>query len=66
MKQFLFFAGNQFYPYGGWNDFKASFDTAEQAHDEWIKSTTEKVYDWAHVVDLKSGEEVASYSLRDY
>lgn len=29
MKQYLFFSGYNYYPCGGWDDFKESFDTIE-------------------------------------
>jgi len=31
MKRFLLFVTDQFYSYGGWNDFKGHFDTREEA-----------------------------------
>lgn len=31
LKRFLVFCGNQFYPQGGWKDFRCSFETVENA-----------------------------------
>lgn len=31
MKRFLLFAGDIYYPVGGWNDFVGAFDSAEEA-----------------------------------
>jgi len=33
MKRYLVFAGSNFYPNGGWRDFKAGFDTQDEASD---------------------------------
>lgn len=32
MKRYLVFSFDQYYPCGGWNDFKGSFDTYEEAY----------------------------------
>lgn len=51
MKRYLLFAGDHYYPSGGWNDFVGSFDTAREAM-EWAESKAIKDSDdWAHVVD---------------
>jgi len=34
MKRYLLFATDQYYPYGGWDDFKGHFDTREEAEKE--------------------------------
>lgn len=53
MKRYLLFAGAIYYPAGGWDDFKGSFDTVLDAL-EAVKSHT----DWHHVVDSITGERV--------
>lgn len=52
MKRFLLFRGQTYYAAGGWNDFKGSFDTLEEA-----KATPKVEYcdDWEHVIDTVSG-----------
>lgn len=63
MKRFLLFAGDQYYPSGGWQDFKKSFDTVLEAvkaaagntKDTDLRSGT---WDWWQVVDLETGKMV--------
>ncbi len=50
MKRYLLFAGEQYYPLGGWDDLKGSFDTVEAA-------IAFPIYcDWKQVVDGISGD----------
>jgi hypothetical protein len=63
MKRFLLFAGDQYYPSGGWQDFKKSFDTALEAVRAAAGSTKEvdlktRSWEWWQVVDLKTGKMV--------
>lgn len=44
MKRYLLFAGNYFYPLGGWNDFVGDYDTIEEALQYAVK-------EWWHIVD---------------
>jgi hypothetical protein len=60
MKRFLVFAGDMYYPDGGWNDFRGAYDTLKEAKarvDE-IKHNEETCsgYDWAHIADTATGE----------
>jgi len=55
-KRFLLFAGNTYYPAGGWNDLRGSFDTPEAAV-EYLTSTHSGL-DWWQVVDTISNEVV--------
>jgi len=48
MKRFLLFAGDFYYPNGGWDDFKGDFDSVENAKD-WLEG--DGGADWAHVID---------------
>ncbi len=41
---FLLFAGDTYYPSGGWEDYRGSFATLESAVD------AAKGWDWYHVV----------------
>lgn len=45
MKQFLLFGGDNYYPSGGWGDFKGSFDTVSEAVESRGGG------DWWHIVD---------------
>lgn len=49
MKRYLLFAGNDYYPSGGWHDLKASFD--DRPTDDQIVQLTRE-YDWWDLVDL--------------
>lgn len=52
MKTYLVFAGDDFYPEGGWEDFVASFDDWPAAL-ACAKEQAAKDYQWAQVVDTK-------------
>jgi hypothetical protein len=43
----MLFAGETYYPLGGFEDFTGSFDTLEEAH-AWVARV--RGIDWAHVV----------------
>lgn len=52
MDQYLLFAGDQFYPDGGWQDFKGSFTTLKAA----LREAAAWGADWWQIVDLKTGK----------
>ena len=52
MKQFLLFAGDQYYPSGGWGDFKGSFDTIAEAR---AAERALPGHDWWQIIDVKTG-----------
>lgn len=47
---FALFAGEAYYPFGGWEDFHGVYDSLEAARE------AARGYDWAHVVDLAARE----------
>lgn len=47
MIQYLVFAGDYYYPCGGWNDYKSSFESIEEA----LAAITTLNVDWWHIVD---------------
>jgi hypothetical protein len=52
MKRFLLFAGYDYYPHGGWNDFKGAFDTIEEAQTAFTKFIQEDSgFTWGHILD---------------
>lgn len=59
MKRFMLFAGENYYPCGGMEDFKGSFDTYEEA-EEYVNTKNKGVqmdgwgWDWAHVYDTET------------
>lgn len=59
-KKYLLFAGEYYYPSGGFNDFKGSFDTMEDA-----QSNIQDWHDWYHIVDSESLEIVKDCSKDD-
>lgn len=54
MKRYAVFAGEQYYPCGGWGDYQGSYDT----HDEAFAAAGAGKSDWFEVVDLTLGVEV--------
>ncbi|KKT86008.1 MAG: hypothetical protein UW85_C0008G0002 [Parcubacteria group bacterium GW2011_GWA1_Parcubacteria_45_10] len=58
MKQFLIFAGDTYYPSGGWQDFIGSENTKEEA----LLLMSKRHYDWWQVVDSQTGNIVDSFS----
>ena len=49
LKRFLIFSGDQFYPNGGWRDFRGSYSTLKSAR------AAPKFGDWWQVIDSKTG-----------
>lgn len=46
-KRYLLFAGEYYYPSGGFHDYKGSFETINDA-----RSNVMLHHDWYHIVDL--------------
>jgi hypothetical protein len=60
MKRYLMFAGQNYYPEGGWFDCRGKFDTLEEAVEaakETIPGDKQR-WEWWHVVDAEEGEAV--------
>lgn len=57
MKRFILFAGDEFYPCGGWSDLISDHDTAVEAmaalHALAIYTACGQ---WAHIVDTSTGD----------
>lgn len=51
MKRYLVFAGDKWYPSGGWDDFKGDFNTIEEGKESLISIGP----DWWHIVDSNTG-----------
>ena len=57
LKRYLLFAGDHYYPAGGWDDFAGSFDSIEMAIVEGLDLLKQTPgADWAHVVDSETTE----------
>ncbi len=54
MNRYLVFAGDHYYPAGGFYDFIGDFSDVEEAK----KIAKLKSYDWAHIIDSQTKEEV--------
>lgn len=55
MNKFLVFAGDDYYPEGGWNDCQGVFDTEREAMQ--FVTNLDKV-DWWHIIDLYNKKRV--------
>lgn len=60
MKKFLLFSGSIYYASGGWLDFKSSHDTLEEANQTAMANISHG-YDWWHVVDTETMQEVSGF-----
>lgn len=68
MKRYLVFAGDAYYPAGGWDDFREAFNTLDEAKEyaETIRRKNasfdhKRVYDtfdWQQIVDLEKMEKM--------
>ena len=59
MRRYLVFAGDTYYPAGGWDDFYESFDTLTDALDGLIHASK----DWGQIVDSQTGTIVKRYTF---
>lgn len=55
LKRYLVFTGSNYYPVGGWDDFKGSFDNQEEA----IAFAINRKDSWWQVVDLETGKVIS-------
>lgn len=69
MKRYLLFAGANYYPRGGMEDFVAGFDGLDgaiargRAETDHSGERRGKADDWWHVLDLEEGKVVADGSF---
>lgn len=59
MDRFLLFGGDQYYPAGGWQDYKGSFETLTDALRGAagnLRDTDTGTWDWWHIVDLSTNQ----------
>ena len=60
MKRFLLFTGLNHEECGGWDDLESAHDTSEDALAAAVRSGPKRCpvsgWDWAHIVDLETGE----------
>ena len=67
-RRFCVFAGNDYYPSGGWHDFRASRDTLEEAMRaaEELSSGEGWTLDWWQIFDLQERRVVAQSRYQGY
>lgn len=58
VKRYVVFAGSNYYPCGGWDDFVDSFATPEEAQAEIDKQEHRSC--WAYAIDLETGDTIAA------
>lgn len=49
---YLIFAGDMYYPNGGWHDFYASYNNEDEAIREFKRIKKFYRYGWVHLVDF--------------
>ena len=59
--RYLLFAGDAYYPQGGWWDFVGAFGSVEKAKE--AKGGVRRAYDWAHIVDSQDQSIIWAYTL---
>ena len=59
MRRYLLFAGDMYYPAGGWDDFIADFDIMNEAIKTGIALKDDSRCDWWKVIDTTTKKEVA-------
>jgi len=64
MKDYLVFLGENYYPLGGWEDFRSDFDSLEECLN-YIESQ-DACYRWAHVVHKNKIIKVATTKTQDF
>ena len=64
MKQFLVFAGLDYYPEGGWSDFIGAYDTLDEAKANCPEIDPFTI-DWNQIVDLNTHKIVYEKSRHD-
>ena len=65
MSRFLVFAGDRFYPGGGWHDFHSAYETAEGAVATAKQIVLDRVRAWSHVADSVAKKEIQVFSRID-
>lgn len=51
-KKYFLFAGYNYYPSGGWRDYKGTYDTEVECYKFLLSSNDN--YDWYHIVDTET------------
>ena len=59
IKRFVLFAGQDYYPLGGWKDYQGSYDTQTEA-EHAMQTLALDFVEWFQIVDLQTGEFVVS------
>lgn len=52
MGRYLLFAGDEYYPAGGWQDYRGRYNSLNEA----IKAAGKLTWDWWQIVNLDTGK----------
>ena len=52
MGRYLLFAGDEYYPAGGWQDYRGRFNSLNEA----IKAAAKLTWGWWQIVNLETGK----------
>ena len=68
MSRYLVFAGVQYYPMGGWDDYIGTFTTYEECMACLKGRFTGGHIDWAHIVDTEgcAAGVINAFSVEDF
>lgn len=61
MKRYLLFAYPEYYPSGGFKDFRNSFNTIEEANAEYRKLRITRDVNEAHIVDCETWQIIKEF-----
>ena len=65
MSRFLVFAGDRYYPGGGWHDFHSAHETEESAVATAKQLVLDRIRTWSHVADSTAKKEIKVFSRID-
>lgn len=69
LKRYLMFAGDTYYPIGGWGDFKSDHDTSDEAAAAgraWALVNDNPGSQWWHVVDTDADHAATTEAVSYY
>ena len=64
LKRFAVFSGDQFYPNGGWRDFRSSYATIKAARQAAEGNKSLIPGDWIQIIDLRTGKFVFEKEIK--
>lgn len=58
-QRYILFAGDGFYPEGGWNDWRGNYEKLEDLKEDLEKLNETWHFDWWHIVDMTTWDVIA-------